>query len=72
MTEDTISFEITSPLQAVNYLKLARQNPLNQEQLLDAAMDYLEGHFTPLALTTADKAKVKALIYALATEGEQQ
>ncbi|MFN9476146.1 hypothetical protein [Acidovorax sp.] len=70
---EDLTFEATSPLQALNYLKLARHHPEQNSQLIDAALDYLEPYFEEsLALSSADKARIREILFGLAVQGEAE
>lgn len=66
-TESTSNqFIATSPLQAINYLKQAKQNPLITEELVNAALNYLEPYFgNQLTLNAEDKRQIRNKIFSL-------
>lgn len=70
---EDLTFEANSPLQALNYLRLARHHPEQSSQLIDAALDYLEPHFqSDLTLSTKDKARIREILFGLAVRGENE
>jgi hypothetical protein len=72
MTNSDNTLEITSPLQAIHYLRQSKYNPELQNELTDSALEYLDNYFAQdrLALTSSDKQRIAEYLFSLSTNQE--